>query len=297
MVNDLPPKDRDIAMVFQSYALYPHMTVAENLAFGLRLRNIAAAEIDQRVGKAAANAGAVEPCWIAARRSCPAASASGWRWAVRWCANRRCSCWTSRCPTSMPSCGCRCAWRSPGSIAQLGATMIYVTHDQIEAMTLGQRIVVLKDGEIQQIDTPMTLYERPDNLFVASFLGSPAMNTAAGRLHVRDGLELETADGALLRLVGVDVPSAWLERDLTIGLRPEHLFAAADPASIAIETTVEIVEPVGNEVFMTLGSGKLSLVARMPPEQLPAVGDGMALGLRADKVLFFDSASGERLHA
>ncbi len=296
IVNDLPPKDRDIAMVFQSYALYPHMTVVENLSFALRLRNMPPKEIDQRVGKAADMLGLAS---MLQRKPAQLSGGQRQRVALGRALVREPQVFLLDEPLSNLDAKLRAGMRAEIARihAQFGATMIYVTHDQIEAMTLGQRIVVLKDGEIQQIDTPMALYERPVNLFVATFLGSPAMNTVAGRLHARDGLVLDTEDGAVLRLDGIEVPPAWLERDLTIGLRPEHLFAVADPASAALETTVEIVEPVGSEVFMTLGSGRLSLVARMPPDELPVVGTGMAIGLRPEKVLFFDSASGERLYA
>ena len=296
VVNELPPKDRDIAMVFQSYALYPHMTVAENLSFALRLRHMAVAEIEQRVGKAADMLGLAS---MLERKPSQLSGGQRQRVALGRALVREPQVFLLDEPLSNLDAKLRAGMRAEIARihAQFGATMIYVTHDQIEAMTLGQRIVVLKDGEIQQIDAPMALYERPANLFVATFLGSPAMNTVEGQLLGRDGLVLETVDGALLRLDGVDVPAAWLGRDLTIGLRPEHLYVAADPGSMAIETTVEIVEPVGNEVFMTLRCGKLSLVARMPPDPLPAVGDRLALGLRADKVLFFETGSGERLHS
>ena len=296
VVNDLPPKDRDIAMVFQSYALYPHMTVAENLSFALRLRNMATAEIDQRVAKAAAMLGLAD---MLQRKPSQLSGGQRQRVALGRALVREPQVFLLDEPLSNLDAKLRAGMRAEIARihAQFGATMIYVTHDQIEAMTLGQRIVVLKDGEIQQIDTPMALYERPANLFVATFLGSPAMNTVAGRLQAADGLVLDAGDGAVLRMNGLDVPPAWLGRDLHLGIRPEHLFEAVDPASAAFEATVGMVEPVGNEVFVSLRRGAQSLVARMPPDRLPSLGDTLAIGLRPDKLLFFDPGSGERVQA
>jgi len=177
--------------------------------------------------------------------------------------------------------------------ARTGTTMIYVTHDQVEAMTLGQRIVVMKDGVVQQIDTPMALYRNPANLFVATFLGSPAMNTVEGALELNDGPMLVLADGQRVRLEGARLP-AGLPRQVVAGIRPEHLAVAADGQTM-LSATVDTVEPVGNEVFVNLRMGPLALVARLPPEQAPVEGQALGLTLRAPEVLFFDPASGERL--
>src|SRR5690606_29197166 len=152
-----------------------------------------------------------------------------------------------------------------------GATMVYVTHDQIEAMTLGQRIVVLDGGVIQQIDTPMALYARPANLFVATFLGSPAMNVLHGTLAREDGLVLVMDDGSRLPLEGDGVPGQWIGRRLDVGVRPEHLVRAGDGSSFA--PIVEVVEPVGSEAFVNLQHGNHGLVARLPPGDLPGGGD------------------------
>ena len=171
--------------------------------------------------------------------------------------------------------------------------MIYVTHDQVEAMTLGQRIVVMRDGVVQQIDTPMALYRNPANLFVATFLGSPAMNTLEGMLDVDVGPALVLADGQRVRLQGASLP-AGLPRQVVAGIRPEHLAVAVD-GQAALSATVETVEPVGNEVFVNLCMGSMPLVARLPPEQAPVEGASLGLTLRAPDVLFFDPATGARL--
>ena len=194
VVNNLNPKDRDIAMVFQSYALYPHMTASENMEFSLTLRKMKRPERGERVGRAASILGIRQ---LLDRRpgNCPAASASGSRWAGRSCAIPRCSCSTSRCRTSTPSCASRCAAKSASCIAA-GTTCIYVTHDQIEAMTMADRIVVLHDGAVEQSGPPLMLYDRPANLFVASFLGSPAMNFIKGRL-ASDGSPKFLSEGGL----------------------------------------------------------------------------------------------------
>ena len=182
VVNELEPKDRDIAMVFQNYALYPHMSVYDNMAYGLRIRGMPKAEIEARVqqGGEASSSSAIS-C-NAGRASSPAASASAWRWAAPSCASRRCSCSTSRCRISTPSCACRCASRSSGCTRASRTTSVYVTHDQVEAMTLGDRLIVMNAGRAEQIGRPIEVYERPATTFVAGFIGSPAMNMLPARL-------------------------------------------------------------------------------------------------------------------
>ena len=175
VVNDVEPAERDIAMVFQNYALYPHMSVFDNMAYGLKIAKVPMAEIKARVDKAA---GILElgPSSRASRASSRAASASAWRWAAPSCASRRCSCSTSRCPTSTPSCARRRGWRSRSCTRELGVTSLFVTHDQVEAMTLAQRMIVMNAGRMEQIGTPEEVYARPATTFVAGFIGSPPMN-------------------------------------------------------------------------------------------------------------------------
>ncbi|MBS0381717.1 MAG: TOBE domain-containing protein, partial [Proteobacteria bacterium] len=183
---------------------------------------------------------------------------------------------------------------------RLNATMIYVTHDQIEAMTLGQRIVVLKDGEIQQIDTPMQLYERPANLFVAGFLGSPAMNFFRGRL--REGASALAMDGGSQTIPGLAASGLPLdtmrERDIVLGLRPEHLQlagSAPNPVQARFDATLEVVEPVGNEVFLNLRFGRTELVTRVLPQNLPAPGATLHMQFDPARLHVFDAADGHRI--
>ncbi len=292
-VNDMAPKDRDIAMVFQSYALYPHMTVAENLAFGLKLRGVPRADIDRRVNAAAETLGMTHMLGKLPREM---SGGQRQRVALGRALVREPSVFLLDEPLSNLDAKLRHSVRTEiGRLhRQLGATMVYVTHDQVEAMTLGQRIVVLKDGEIQQIDTPMALYERPANLFVAGFLGSPAMNVVQGALRQEDGLRLVLDDGATLPLPSTGVADAWLGRRVAMGLRPEHL----QPAGIgkpAFEAQVELIEPVGNEVFVNLSYAGHALVARMPPQHLPEPGHVLRVTVENAVPHFFDPDSGLRL--
>jgi multiple sugar transport system ATP-binding protein len=290
LVNDVPPKDRDIAMVFQSYALYPHMTVAENLGFALKLRGLPRAEIDARVDDAA---GTLELGELLDRKPAVLSGGQRQRVALGRALVRQPQVFLLDEPLSNLDAKLRLSMRV--EIArlhrQLKATMVYVTHDQIEAMTLGQRIVVLKDGVIQQVDTPMALYRHPANLFVATFLGSPAMNILRGRLHRSDGLHLDIGDGSSIPLPATNVPDAWLEREVTMGIRPEALHIAV-PGQPSFAPQVEVVEPIGSDVFANLRFGSHQLVARFGPETLPLVGDVLALSINAGDLHFFDPESG-----
>jgi multiple sugar transport system ATP-binding protein len=293
VVNDLAPKDRDIAMVFQSYALYPHMTVAQNLGFGLTLRGMAKAEVAARVREAA---GLLELDALLERR--PAALSGGQRQRVALgrALVRQPQVFLLDEPLSNLDAKLRGAMRV--EIARLhrrlGATMVYVTHDQIEAMTLGQRIVVMRDGHVQQVDTPMALYDRPANLFVATFLGSPGMNVLRGRPARGDGGPVFGLDGGATIPLAVDVPEAWLGRDLVLGVRPEALRPAA-AGERDFEAPVEVVEPVGNEAFVNLRVGDQALVLRGPPRGLPAPGAAWRLAAPGPDVHWFEPATGSRL--
>ena len=297
VVNDLAPRERDIAMVFQNYALYPHMTVAENLAFGLKLRGRPRAEIEQRITEAARMLGLEELLHARPRRL---SGGQRQRVALGRALVREPKVFLLDEPLSNLDAKLRMAMRV--EIARLhhrlAATMIYVTHDQIEAMTLGQRIVVLNDGEIQQIDTPMRLYADPANLFVAGFLGSPAMNLFRGRL--RDDLGALEMDGAVLPLDDLQVSGLPLEamrgREVVLGLRPEHLQCAdASATRTQFDATLEVIEPVGNEVFLNLRFGAAALVARVPPQKLPAPGETLRMAFDPSRLHAFDAADGRRI--
>ena len=297
VVNEVAPKDRDIAMVFQSYALYPHMTVAQNLAFGLKLRKHDKATIAARVDAAARTLGLAD---MLDKRPRELSGGQRQRVALGRALVREPSVFLLDEPLSNLDAKLRHSVRT--EIARLhrklGATMVYVTHDQVEAMTLGQRIVVLNDGEIQQIDTPMALYERPANLFVAGFLGSPAMNVVEGTLSASlDALALD--DGATLpRGTGPRAGRrAWAGRRVAGGGRPEDLHLAADDAAGAIEATLEGIEPIGNEIFLDLRHGPRELVARVAPRALPPIGSLQRLVLASERLHFFDAGSGLRIDA
>jgi len=300
VVNDMAPKDRDIAMVFQSYALYPHMTVAENLGFGLKLRGASKEEIASRVRESAQM---LELESLLDRK--PAALSGGQRQRVALgrALVRQPQVFLLDEPLSNLDAKLRASTRV--EIARLhrklGTTMIYVTHDQVEAMTLGQRIVVLDKGRIQQIDTPMALYNRPANLFVATFLGSPKMNLLSGdvvqqgealALRIADNVELPLHPEPELR----ERVRGYVGKSLTVGLRPED-FSLAAPGPGHLQAKVETVEPVGNEAFLNLDCGGSELVVRLPPRSLPKVGDVVHLGHNPEHMHYFDREDGRSLRA
>jgi multiple sugar transport system ATP-binding protein len=302
VVNDLAPRERDIAMVFQNYALYPHMSVAENLAFGLKLRGLPRAEITQRVASAARMLGLGD---LLGARPRQLSGGQRQRVALGRALVREPKVFLLDEPLSNLDAKLRVAMRV--EIARLhhrlGATMIYVTHDQIEAMTLGQRIVVLNDGVIQQIDTPMRLYEQPANLFVAGFLGSPAMNFFRGTPREGAGLYL-AMDGANLPFGNATGAPARLDahsdREIMLGLRPEHLQLAQAPGPIAaaqFDAVLEVIEPVGNEMYLHLRLGEIPLVARVAPQPLPAPGERVRLEFDPSRLHVFDADSGRRLES
>ncbi|MGC8492252.1 MAG: ABC transporter ATP-binding protein [Syntrophobacteraceae bacterium] len=302
VVNEVAPRERDIAMVFQNYALYPHMSVAQNLAFGLKLRRVAREEITRRVAHVSALL-ALED--MLERLPAQLSGGQRQRVALGRAMVREPSVFLLDEPLSNLDAKLRLSMRA--EIARLhrrlGATMIYVTHDQVEAMTLGERIVVLRDGEIQQIDSPAALYNRPANLFVAGFLGSPAMNIFRGRLRIDAEACLELDSGGAPLPLGA-VPEkirALAGRNIAIGLRPEDLrlddAAAARPRndSPRLIGQLDVVEPVGNEIFVYLRYAGLDLVSRTPPRALPSCGESIALSFDPARLHFFDAQSEKRI--
>ena len=296
VVNDVAPKDRDIAMVFQNYALYPHMTVAQNLGFGLQLRGKSKDEIARRVHDAARLLELEHR--LDAR---PAALSGGQRQRVALgrALVREPKVFLLDEPLSNLDAKLRLSMRVELARLhrQLGTTTIYVTHDQVEAMTLGERIVVLDGGRIQQIDTPMNVYQRPANLFVAGFLGSPAMNLLRGKLHRENGWQLILPHVALPLGALPSQASAletWHGREIVLGVRPEDL-QPTTPYTAVLNALVEMIEPVGNEVFLNLHFGDRHLVSRVPPQQAPAAGTSLHLGFRSEYLHFFDAQSGARI--
>jgi multiple sugar transport system ATP-binding protein len=298
VVNDMPPKLRDIAMVFQSYALYPHMTVRENLAFGLTLRSVDAATIRSRVNDAATLLGLEK---LLDRRPRELSGGQRQRVALGRALVRQPQVFLLDEPLSNLDARLRLTMRT--EIARLhrrlGATMIYVTHDQVEAMTLGQRIVVLNAGEIQQVDTPMRIYERPANVFVSTFLGSPAMNLFRGT-WTPDVRPVLRADGLTLNL-GADLArraAAIASRELVVGLRPEHLQSRAATAGdgfFNLQGAIEVIEQLGNEAIVTLRCGAQEVVARMAPQGLPEPGASLTLAYSPAHLHYFRADTGERI--
>ena len=292
-VNQVPPKDRDIAMVFQSYALYPHMSVFDNLAFGLKLKKVPRAEIERRVREAAE---ILELSPILERRPRQLSGGQRQRVAVGRAIVRQPQVFLFDEPLSNLDAKLRVQTRK--EIARLhrrlGATMVYVTHDQVEAMTLGERIVVMNAGEVQQVDTPLNLYDRPVNQFVAGFIGSTAVNFLTGRV-LRDGglsFHAERA-GFALALDGAAPRWAALEgREVVVGVRPEDVHVAGHaPAGRRLataEAVLDVVEPMGNEVFLYARSDAQELVARVPPQPLPPLGERVALGFDLERLHLFD---------
>jgi multiple sugar transport system ATP-binding protein len=324
VVNDLPPKDRDIAMVFQNYALYPHMTVAQNLAFGLQQRKTPKDEIKRRVGEVATMLGLED---YLARK--PAALSGGQRQRVAMgrAIVREPQAFLMDEPLSNLDAKLRVSMRASLSQlhARLGVTTVYVTHDQVEAMTLGQRVCVLREGRLQQADTPQTLYNAPVNLFVAGFIGSPAMNFATAQL-VRDdgpaavfaGHRLTIPDALLASRPGLDT---YFGKEVILGVRPSDFEDAslAEPAWPRMPVEVSVTEELGSEIHVIfaidapqvqhasitqaraddgedeaipLAANKTQWTARVAARSPIKPGSSAQLAVDTSNLQFFDPASG-----
>ncbi|MFO7662092.1 MAG: ABC transporter ATP-binding protein [Chloroflexota bacterium] len=296
VVNDVPPKDRDIAMVFQSYALYPHMSVYDNMAFGLKLRKMPKTEIDNRVKEAADILGLAN---LLDRKPKALSGGQRQRVAVGRAIVREPSVFLMDEPLSNLDAKLRVTARAEISKLhqRLGTTFIYVTHDQVEAMTMGDRIAVLADGILQQADTPRNLYNYPVNVFVAGFIGSPAMNFFNGTLVNEEGrLFVDTGD------FRVRVPDDRKEgfgpyagKEVIMGVRPEHVHAPQyAPPSIQAEpvsTEVEVVELLGHELHLFLNSGKNSFVGTVDPRFDVHAGNTIDVVFDMSQMHLFDKAT------
>ena len=293
LVNDVPPKDRDIAMVFQSYALYPHMSVYDNMAFGLKLRKTPKDEIDRRV-KEAARILRIEE--LLDRKPKQLSGGQRQRVAVGRAIVREPKVFLMDEPLSNLDAKLRVAARAEISKLhlRLETTFIYVTHDQVEAMTMGTRVVVLKDGLLQQVDTPQNLYNRPANLFVAGFIGSPAMNFFDVTLASENG-DLYV-DGGTFR---VKVPESRLQvflpykgQRVTFGIRPDDIhdphFTPPNIVPGKIKAEVDVTELMGNEVFVHLLTGERSFTGRFDPRTGARVGDTIETVVNMDNMHAFD---------
>jgi multiple sugar transport system ATP-binding protein len=293
LVNDVPPKDRDIAMVFQSYALYPHMSVYDNMAFGLKLRKTPKDEIDRRV-KEAARILRIEE--LLDRKPKQLSGGQRQRVAVGRAIVREPKVFLMDEPLSNLDAKLRVAARAEISKLhlRLETTFIYVTHDQVEAMTMGTRVVVLRDGLLQQVDTPSNLYLYPANLFVAGFIGSPAMNFFDATLVGENG-DLYV-DGGTFR---VKVPEGKVQsllphkgKEITFGIRPDDLhdpqFTPPNITPGKIKAKVDVTELMGNEVFVHMLTGEKSFTCRFDPRTNARVGDALDVVLNMDNMHAFD---------
>ncbi|MCI0493736.1 sn-glycerol-3-phosphate ABC transporter ATP-binding protein UgpC [candidate division KSB1 bacterium] len=293
LVNDVPPKDRDIAMVFQNYALYPHMTVYQNMAFGLKLRKYPKSEIEQRVREAA---DILEIKDLLDRKPKALSGGQRQRVAVGRAIVRKPQVFLFDEPLSNLDAKLRVQMRTEISKlhSRLGTTMIYVTHDQMEAMTMGDRIVVMKDGIIQQIDAPLNLYNNPVNNFVAGFIGSPAMNFFKGTI-LQDTDDLLFGEGKINIPLPKDMKQKllpYVNQQVILGIRPEDIyeadFAHGLKNTATFESAVEVVEPLGNEIFIYLSTGLNSFIARVAARTAPKVGQVLNVKFDMNKVHFFD---------
>jgi len=299
LVNDVPPKDRDIAMVFQNYALYPHMTVYDNMAFGLKLRKYPKAEIDERVREAADILGI---SGLLDRRPKALSGGQRQRVAVGRAIVRKPKVFLFDEPLSNLDAKLRVQTRTQiiRLHERLRATIIYVTHDQVEAMTMGSRIVVMKDGIAHQVAPPLTVYQKPVDQFVAGFIGSPAMNFVDGTLEDRGGRTSFVSRNFTARVSDEAAGVLAARRgDVVLGIRPEDIYEVADegrlPVPARIGAHLDVVEPMGNEIYLYLTMGEQSLVARVDVRKPPAVNTDVELVLDMARAHYFDKETGRSL--
>jgi multiple sugar transport system ATP-binding protein len=294
LINNTPPKDRDIAMVFQNYALYPHMTVYRNMAFGLQLRKYPKAEIDERVRQAAEILGITA---LLDRKPKALSGGQRQRVAVGRAIVRRPKAFLFDEPLSNLDAKLRVQMRTEISKLhiRLRSTMIYVTHDQVEAMTMGDRIVVMKDGFIQQVSDPITLYENPANKFVAGFIGSPPMNFMEGTVIKKEnGAFYFREEHFQVKIIEdmLEKISKYEGRKVVFGIRPEDiydkLFVGDASPDNTITATVEVIEPMGAETYLYLNTNKHPFIARVDAHEKVEVNQKLEVVFNMSKVHFFD---------
>jgi multiple sugar transport system ATP-binding protein len=293
VVNDVAPKDRDIAMVFQSYALYPHMTVFDNMAFGLKLRKVPKDRIKKRVEEAAQILGIEH---LLKRKPRELSGGQRQRVAVGRAIVREPKVFLFDEPLSNLDAKLRVQTRSEISKlhVRLQTTFIYVTHDQTEAMTMASRIAVMNKGLLQQLDTPQELYDKPDNLFVAGFIGSPAMNFFPAKIR-KDGSGLVVeSTGFVIKIPEnrVAIYQPYVDREVIFGIRPEDvhnpLFVPPSISAAPVEAKVDVTELMGNEIFLYLVTGNNQYVARVDPRTRFAMGDQVQVIFNMDNFHIFD---------
>src|SRR6266581_5477613 len=294
VINELAPMDRDIAMVFQNYALYPHMSVYDNMAFGLKMRKFGRPEIETRVREAADILGIGE---LLMRKPRQLSGGQRQRVALGRAIVRHPRVFLFDEPLSNLDAKLRVQMRVELKKLheRLGTTAIYVTHDQVEAMTLGDRVGVMRDGSVQQVGDPLELYNQPANRFVAGFIGSPAMNFASVRIAAENGSLWAAGEGIRLQ-----IPAAMTNRlgaqagkTVTFGIRPEDLRVAngSDPAEMSIEAVVEVIERLGSEILLDVAVGTGSMVAAVEPTVGAKVHEHLRLAVNPNRLHFFDNES------
>ncbi len=295
VVNDVAPKDRDIAMVFQSYALYPHLSVFDNMAFGLKLRKVPREQIKKRVEKAAGTLGITE---LLNRKPRQLSGGQRQRVAVGRAIVREPKVFLFDEPLSNLDAKLRVQMRAEISKIhqQLQTTFIYVTHDQMEAMTMATRIAVINRGKLQQLDTPQNLYNVPANLFVAGFIGSPAMNFFPAKIR-KDGKLVADAGEFSVPLPAnkAKVFEPYVGKDVVFGIRPENIhdadFQPPNIQAAKVNAKVDVTELMGNEILLYLVTGKNTFVARVDPRSKMRVGDKVDVVFDMDKFHVFDGAT------
>jgi len=297
--NHASPRERDIAMVFQNYALYPHMTVAQNLSYALRLRRRSRADIDRRVGEVARSLD-LDP--LLARKPSQLSGGQRQRVALGRAIIREPKLFLMDEPLSNLDAKLRVQTRAEITRLQrsLGVTTIYVTHDQTEAMTMGSKIVVMNGGRIQQADTPQQVYQHPANVFVAQFIGTPPMNLLTCRLETSGEALFAVGSGIRVRLdpsVAAEIRHRLDGPEFLLGFRPEDVSPAGEGASLA--GTVDVLEGLGHESLVTIGTDpRVSFIVRMSPEEAVglSIGKRLAFEVKPDRLRFFSSRTGEAIH-
>ena len=299
-VNDVPAKDRDIAMVFQNYALYPHMSVFENMSFGLRLRHYPKQEILQRVNEAAEVLGIKR---LLSRKPKELSGGERQRVAVGRAIVRKPMVFLFDEPLSNLDAKLRVQMRTEihKLHIRLQTTIIYVTHDQTEAMTMGDRIAVMKDGLLQQVDDPINMYDKPKNKFVAGFIGSPPMNFLKGQLIKKNGRLYFDEGKICVRAIDQMYPklNPYIGKEIFLGIRSEDiydkLFVSEAPQENIVRVNCEVLEPMGSEVYLYLHTGKHTFIARVGAHDRPTVNQDMDLVFDMSKVHFFDKDTEETI--
>ncbi|MUT69379.1 ABC transporter ATP-binding protein [Stutzerimonas frequens] len=297
-ISQASPKDRDIAMVFQSYALYPTMSVRDNIAFGLKMRKVPAAKIEEEVARVAKLL-QIEP--LLERKPAQLSGGQQQRVAMGRALARRPKIYLFDEPLSNLDAKLRVEMRTEIKLMhqRLKTTTVYVTHDQIEAMTLGDKVAVMKDGVIQQFGTPHEIYNNPANLFVASFIGSPPMNFVPLRIRQRDGRwvgVLNSEQGSCELPLPITSDDGLRDRELILGIRPEQIgLAGVGTADFSLAVDIEVVEPTGPDTLVVFTLNQVKACCRLTPDQAPRVGGTLNLQFDPRKALLFDAQTGERL--